>query len=396
MTWPRSATVAAAVALVVTVLYLAQLARSERRAVGALRTAEERLGALRGTGPVMAAQAESLVGAQDLMGAARLLENVVQLVPEEVGYGRRQGDVWQTLGRWAAAEAAYRRVLALAPGDPHARTNLALTTQLSQLSGETQTATQHGALVEQSRFAEAMFIAARIHDGQRTWVRTWSQKLTRAGLFNFHNGVNSFTNGELAIQLINPGFAQLEALQGVPVRRLYVYDATNINHLAMLRGMALKSLTLTWSQVTSLEPLRGMPLRALNVKRTPVTDLSPIAGLRLEYFQGGQGKFSDLGPLHGMPLKTMFLDRGAFDDVSPLAGLPLEYLNLHRCQRPMDLRPLAACRQLKQFFPPLYATDWTALRGLPPGVRVFTNDHPNFRKFSVDVETFLRLQGAPP
>ena len=30
-------------------------------------------------------QAESLVGAQDLMGAARLLENVVQLVPEEVG-----------------------------------------------------------------------------------------------------------------------------------------------------------------------------------------------------------------------------------------------------------------------------------------------------------------------
>lgn len=185
-------------------------------------------------------------------------------------------------------------------------------------------------------------------------MRTWSQKLTRAGLFNFHNGVNSFTNGELAIQLINPGFAQLEALQGVPVRRLYVYDATNINHLAMLRGMALKSLTLTWSQVTSLEPLRGMPL------------------------------------------KTMFLDRGAFDDVSPLAGLPLEYLNLHRCQRPMDLRPLAACRQLKQFFPPLYATDWTALRGLPPGVRVFTNDHPNFRKFSVDVETFLRLQGAPP
>jgi hypothetical protein len=330
---------------------------------------------------------------------------------------------------------------------------------LSQLSGETQTTTQHGALVEQGRFAEAMFIAARIPDGQRTWVRTWSQKLTRAGLFNFHNGVNSFTNGELAIQLINPGFAQLEALQGVPVRRLYVYDATNINHLAMLRGMALKSLTLTWSQVTSLEPLRGMPLenlnlhgsrvqdlsplrgmplrelilehtqvadldplrgmaltnlnvqltfvsdvaplrgmplRALNVKRTPVTDLSPIAGLRLEYFQGGQGKFTDLGPLHGMPLKTMFLDRGAFDDVSPLAGLPLEYLNLHRCQRPMDLRPLAACRQLKQFFPPLYATDWTALRGLPPGVRVFTNDHPNFRKFSVDVETFLRLQGAPP
>jgi len=388
----RAATVAAAVVVVVTVLYLAQLARSERRAVGALQTAEEHLRALRGTAPVMAAQAESLMGAQDLAGAARLLENVVQLVPEEVGYGRRQGDVWQTLGRWSAAEAAYRRVLALAPDDPHARTNLSLTRELSTLPELSQLQFQQAALLAQGRRHEADFVAVRLATMVTRLEAGWRQRLFEAGVLNpsvntgaVVNVFRTYADGTASLRIATPipedaaaitaiplsefelwppvGRADLEMVRPMPLRQL-IWRCGGITTLEPLRGKPLVRLEVPGASVTDMLPLAGAPLQMLDVSGTRVDDLSPLSDMKLEQLNCANTRVRNLTALAGMKLRQLDLRGTAVRDFSPLAEMPLEALHTGPTHAPplamLQAKPL---RQLS--LGGSVAPDLRALAGLP-------------------------------
>lgn len=72
----------------------------------------------------------------------------------------------------------------------------------------------------------------------------------------------------------------LEGLKGLPIKILRLSD-TNVHTLYPLQGMPLVILAVDGTKIRDLEPLRGMPLKTLVIQNTRVIDLSPLEGLPL-------------------------------------------------------------------------------------------------------------------
>jgi serine/threonine protein kinase/Leucine-rich repeat (LRR) protein len=158
--------------------------------------------------------------------------------------------------------------------------------------------------------------------------------------------------------------------------------------LSPLKGMALTSLDLSFTQVRDLGRLKGMPLRELALYgATNVADLTPLKGMKLQSLAAQRTSVSDLTPLEGMPLKSLDLHRAeGVTDLRPLRGMPLEYLNLshltvsdlsllkgmtslerlalHDMKQLSDLKPLEGLRLRELDLLRTGVTDLSPLRGM--------------------------------
>lgn len=74
----------------------------------------------------LAGDAEAAIKARDGAKAVALAERAVALTPRDAGYRATLGQAYLAAGRFGSAEASFTEALALVPGQPRARFNLAL------------------------------------------------------------------------------------------------------------------------------------------------------------------------------------------------------------------------------------------------------------------------------
>jgi hypothetical protein len=122
--------------------------------------------------------------------------------------------------------------------------------------------------------------------------------------------------------------ADLSPLKGLSLKRLEC-SYTQVSELTALEGMPLTNLYFSFTKVSDLAPLKGMDLVKLAFAGTKVSDLSPLKGMKLQSLAAMYVPAKDLGPLHGMPLTTLDLYQAkGVTDLKPLEGMPLIDLNL--------------------------------------------------------------------
>ena len=93
---------------------------------------------------------------------------------------------------------------------------------------------------------------------------------------------------------------------------------------ALLKGMPLEALDLSYNKLTDIEFVRGAPLRTININQTQVTDLTPLRGAPLERLQISQSAVTDLSPIRGAKLTYIGLTGYLITDFSPLANMPID------------------------------------------------------------------------
>jgi hypothetical protein len=284
-------------------------------------------------------------------------------------------------------------VLALAPGDPHARTNLPLTTQLSALPELSQLQSQQAALLAQGRRHEADFVAVRLATMVTRLEAGWRQRLFEAGVLNpavntgaVVNVFRTYADGTASLRIATPileaaaaaitaiplsefelwppvGQADLEMVRPMPLRQL-IWRCGGITTLEPLRGKPLIRLEVPGASVADLLPLAGAPLRTLDVSGTRVDDLSPLAGMKLEQLNCANTRVRNLDALVGMKLRQLDLRGTAARDFSPLAEMPLEALHTGPTHAP-PLAMLQAMPLRQLSLGGSVAPDLRVLAGLP-------------------------------
>ncbi len=146
-------------------------------------------------------------------------------------------------------------------------------------------------------------------------------------------------NQQIAISYVNkPDFTDLSLLRGLPIKSLTI-SQTGVHDLSPLEGMPLTSLNIDDTKVLDLTPLRALPLVALSCNRSrKFADLSPLHGMQLQSLDFGFTSVADLAPLRGMPLTKLHCDNTQVKDVAVLAELPLlEEVMLPRGARNVEL-----------------------------------------------------------
>ena len=156
----------------------------------------------------------------------------------------------------------------------------------------------------------------------------------------------------------------ISPLKGMPLDNLGCAD-TRMSDLSPLKGMKLKSLGAQNLWMTDLSPLEGMPLTALDLYHTGVTDLKPLRGMPLEGLNLHEVPVSDLSPLQGMTsLRTLQLQGSKVSDLTPLQGLKLTDLIL-RDKQITDLSPLKGLPLVRLIIHGSGVSDLTPLQGMP-------------------------------
>jgi Leucine-rich repeat (LRR) protein len=98
--------------------------------------------------------------------------------------------------------------------------------------------------------------------------------------------------------------------------------------LTPLRGMRLKSLNCSNTQVSDLLPLYGMPLESLLCNNTAVSNLLALEAMPLTLLNCSGARVTDLSPLAALPLRELVCDFVPARDSSLLRGIKtLEKIN---------------------------------------------------------------------
>jgi serine/threonine protein kinase/Leucine-rich repeat (LRR) protein len=157
----------------------------------------------------------------------------------------------------------------------------------------------------------------------------------------------------------------LNFMEGMPLRDLYIMDALALRDIGGLKELPLTNIIIqTAPQLKNISVLQGFPLDYLQLHHTAVSDLSPLKGMPLRSLYLTQSPIRDLSPLSALT-NLEFLqisDCQAVQDISPLRGLRLRSLLLHGCIQLRNVAPLAECRNLEKLILPPYARDLSALR----------------------------------
>jgi hypothetical protein len=80
----------------------------------------------------------------------------------------------------------------------------------------------------------------------------------------------------------------------------------------------------------NLSPLKGLPLKQLDISGTEVSDLSPLRGMPLEVFRCSYTEVNSLAPLARMPLTELYCDATPVKDLSALTNMPLRVLRVNK------------------------------------------------------------------
>ncbi len=139
--------------------------------------------------------------------------------------------------------------------------------------------------------------------------------------------------------------SDLSPLKGMTIRRLDC-SSTQVADLTPLTGLPLTWLHFNHNPVFDISPLKGMPLDNLGCADTRMSDLSPLKGMKLKSLGAQNLWMTDLSPLEGMPLTVLDLYHTGVTDLKPLRGMPLVVLNLHDVPV-SDLSPLKGMTTLR-------------------------------------------------
>jgi len=147
--------------------------------------------------------------------------------------------------------------------------------------------------------------------------------------------------------LAGAGVTSIDALRGLPLRKLDLGFCAAIDNLSALEGMSLNTLILEGTSVADLTPIAGMPLEVLYLQDTPVTDLSVVHDMRLRQLNLKGVNISDVAPFAGMPLSILWMPQTKVRDIGPLTTLSLESLDVQ--DTPVqDLTPLSHMTSLQR------------------------------------------------
>ncbi len=395
----RHKTVAAAAALLFVVINAALvnvLLAGRRAAVERDRT-NAALADLRGTAPTFIAQARAFFAEQKPDDALEKIGFALRLVPDDADYHLLHAHKLEALGRLPEAVAAYRRVLALRPGDESATANLALCERLDPAPGGAPLSTAARVTlleaVKAERRTEDLWPLQRAtgHESEAvkallevrlkalTALPSWQTPADKPRIAD--NG-----DGTFAVDLSKLPVSDLSMLAGLPVSFLAIAECP-VSDLSPLAGLPLRKLHIMETEVADLRPLAHAPLENFDARGCPIEDLRPLQGRPLTYLDISATKVRDLSPLHGTPLKWLSVvhtplekldalagmpltslkvgDCPKLRDITALAGLPLEELDLSGCPSITDLSPLLKCPNLQRLLIPKDCRDLESVRRLP-------------------------------
>ncbi len=319
---------------VLVITFIVQLTAEKNRALASEALARETGGELakaltelRGTAPTFAAEAASLLDAQQFEEALDKIDYAIEQVPNEADFHALRGNVLQSTLRFGEAIAAYEQALERNPKHAGAKRNLELTKKLlAQIGpdGELKPGTLralHGALVEQKRVGEAIGVLGQLGRDKQLFYNTWRAFFEKRGL---RARAEPNEDATLFVDLSKERLPDLAKLRDAPVSGLNLDDA-RLPDISALRGLPLTTLSLSHTPVRDLSALAGMPLRSLNLDSTPISNLAPLARLPLETLRLPGTRVENLGPLHGLKIENLNL-AGCRNvtDLGPLAGMPLQ------------------------------------------------------------------------
>jgi serine/threonine protein kinase len=347
----RSATVGAALVLLVGSTLGTKALLEGRRAEKMLLKAEQTLDELRGTAPVFESQSRSSLAAGDLDEALARIGYASKLAPENADYRLARAHLLQSTKRLAEAADEYRQVLARRASDHSARINLEVCEGLiTEARGAEKLPLALlnkllDALIAQHRDLEAAPLSKLLHRDGETLKATVLAKLS---FYRDQKGWNDsrlgYFNGGINLTLTDLIPGDLSALKGLPINRL----------------------TLGNSNLTDLRPLAGMPLDWLTISYTKVSDLSPLKGMKLRVLKMRGLGVKDLSPLNGMPLEDLDLeDCRQIDNIAALHGMPLRFLNLNMCFKLQDISPLRGMSLESLIISSTHVADISVLKGMP-------------------------------
>jgi serine/threonine protein kinase len=157
--------------------------------------------------------------------------------------------------------------------------------------------------------------------------------------------------------------ADLSPLTGLKLVNITA-DFTKVTDLSPLKGMKLTYLSVCQTQVSDLSPLKDMRLNMLRCLRTPVSDLSPVKGMRLNNMDISETRVSDLSDLKEMPLSVLHCADTQISDLSPLRGMPLKTLVINNTLV-SDLSPLTGMQLANLRIDNTRVSDLSPLKNLP-------------------------------
>ena len=115
--------------------------------------------------------------------------------------------------------------------------------------------------------------------------------------------------------------ANLAPLKGMKLRHLDC-SRTQVADLSPLKDMKLEVLFCSAAKVNNLAPLKDMKLTELDLYGTQVSDLAPLRDMKLTSLNIVGAPVSDLSPLRGMPLKALSCDFNPDRDADVLRSIP--------------------------------------------------------------------------
>ena len=353
----KTMTAAAALMVLLTMGFLGKVISSERAARAHALDSAQRLQELKGTAPIFYAQAQIDFETGKLDAALQKLGYAIQLDERVPGYSLLRAHYRQSSLKFAEAATDYRRVLELQPENQSAKVNLTLCEKLLREGAGTTPSRDHklqliAALRDQKRTLEAAPLAAEVApdlNAARTAILGRLRDARKLAGWS-DSRVSDLPDGTFKLMFNELAMLDFPVLKGLPISTLH-FDSRALTNLDSLAGLALRELKLNGCPVTNLAPLAGMPLEVLQINST--------GGDRPKM------TLSDIRPLRGMKLRELDLTLTQVADLSPLAGAPLEKLDLTRT-RVEDLRPLANCTRLKWLnLTGTEVRDLTPLAGIP-------------------------------
>ena len=361
-----------AVLLGVVVVFVIRLSAEKNRVLAERNHAEATLAELRRTAPAFYQQAQSLIDAHKFGDALVKISYAISLIPENAAYHCLRGNILQVLLRLPEARVAYAEALRLDSSLTNANENLKLCDKLIRdnagVSELPPKSCQEllAALTTQQRTNDAHGVRLQIQQRSRLY-HVWEARLK--GIFSLgrypdrlmlSDNQESFNLDLAGVLWI--GGSLLPPLKGMPLRSLTL-TGTSVSDLGPLEGMRLEELDIDATRVSDLGPLKGMPLRVLSADNTSVTDLSPLTGMPLEKLLLGGTQVNDLSSLKGMSLHFLLLDDTRVTDLSPLQGMPLRELGVNGSPV-SDLSPLKGMPLKKLYAPHTQISDLAPLKGM--------------------------------
>jgi serine/threonine protein kinase len=367
---------------------------SEVRAKASEMELAQAIESLRGTAPVYAQEAASLLDDQKPEEALEKIEYAIEQVPNEPNYHLLRGNILQTLLRLPESNAAYAEALRRNPNLNAAKDNTAVNDRLIKAIGDDPTPSPailrelRASLADQRRVGEALYVMDQIGRDKKMLTDTFRAALMKRGFRTFeaqddetvHIDLSKRKNVDLrnlralpvsGLILDDSPVVDLAALRGLPINTLSL-SHTLVRDLTPLIGMPLRSLNLDASAVVILSPLTDLPLETLRLSNTRVDDLRALKGSKIEQLNlNGCRAVKDLTALDGVPLQKVDLGRTGISDLAPLIHSPIRELTLEGCTDLIDLKPLLEMTSLESVLIPTQCKKIDYLR-----------DHPTIKRIS--------------